>query len=86
MTSPNATSPRSVNGWEFSRNSMEVNSYSHPLFVRDDPARCLKMVRFGATKNAAGLSVTEQKAMAMTTDEEQEPKDGAPPGTGRRKK
>jgi hypothetical protein len=43
------------------------------------------MVRFGATKNAAGLSVTEPKAMAMT-DEEQEPKDGASPGTGRHKK
>ena len=46
-----------VNGWEFHRNALEENSYSHPLFLRDDPAQCLKMVRFGATKNAAGQSI-----------------------------
>jgi len=48
---------RQVNGWEFHRNALEENSYSHPLFLRDDPAQCLKMVRYGATKNAAGQSI-----------------------------
>jgi hypothetical protein len=84
VTSPNAISPRSVNGWDFSRNPIEANSYSHPLFVRDDPARCLNMVRFGATKNAAGLSV-KPKEKAKGKTEVQEPNDGGPKGKGRHK-
>ncbi len=50
-----------VNGWSFQRQShhspLENNSYFHDLFVRDDPEKCLKMIRTGARKNAAGERV-----------------------------
>ncbi len=51
-----------VNGWGFQRkfdnySLEENNSYVHPLFVRDCPEKCLKMIRSGALRNAAGERV-----------------------------
>jgi hypothetical protein len=78
-----------VNGWEFSRNPLENNSYGHPLFLRDDPERCLDMVRFGATKNAAGVFIKskakgkqkrEPKAAAPTDDDDDDDDDQEEPG------
>lgn len=56
-----------VNGWEFCRNALEDNSYTHPLFLRDDPERCLDMIRFGATKNAAGFSIKGNRAKEISS-------------------
>ncbi len=47
-----------MNGWGFQRvcnqDPGEYNSYYHELFVRDDPKKCLKMIRYGGAKNAGG--------------------------------
>jgi len=52
----------SVNGWGFLRGQRQGdvshNSYSHELFVRDNPELCLKMVRSGASKTAGGEAVS----------------------------
>ncbi len=64
-----------VNGWGFQRKShhdvQEHNAYCHDLFVRDDPKKCLTMIRFGAKKNAAGKHVS---ATSSTDGESAPPK------------
>lgn len=53
-----------------------INSrYHHELFVRDDPTKCLKMVRIGANKNAAGDLVVVKEKTKTTKGEEVDQKE-----------
>ncbi len=45
---------------------MENNSYFHDLFVREDPQKCLKMIRTGGAKNAAGERVFMNNEESVT--------------------
>jgi len=77
-----------VNGWEFRRNQLEDNSYSHPLFLRDNAEECLKMVRTTAAKNKTGVAVTSQEGQRTKKRQQTEQEDDydASRGEGRKKK